>query len=230
MAYIFEPLATCGVPIAGASDLFPVGRIFCVGRSYAAHAVEMGDRADRKAPFYFTKTPSAVVLSGSAIPYPPGTENYQCEMEFVAAIGGEAFRVTARDAVSIVYGYACGFDMTRRDLQLAAREHSHPWSLGKDFERSAVLAPITRAEEFGEIRDQRIRLQVNGEIRQDQKLSDLMWSIPQIISHLSRYYHLKPGDLIYTGTPAGVPRVFAGDRLTGAVDGLTPISLEILGS
>ena len=227
MTYIFEPRAACGIPIDGESRQFPVGRIFCVGRSYAAHAAEMGDAADRKAPFYFTKSPSAVVLSGSTIPYPPATEDYQCEMEFVVAIGSEAFHIAGRDAMSVVYGYACGFDMTRRDLQLAAREQGLPWSLGKDFEQSAVLAPITKAKEFGEIRDQRIRLKVNGEIKQDQKLSDLIWSIPEIIAHLSGYYRLQPGDLIYTGTPAGVPRVVAGDRLEGAVDGLTPVRLAI---
>lgn len=227
MTYLFELPAAPGVPVIGEADLFPVGRIFCVGRNYEAHAVEMGFNADREAPFYFTKSPAAIVATGSTIPYPPGTENFHHEMEFVVAIGGDAFRIAEDQAMSVVFGYACGLDMTRRDLQFAARDKGRPWDLGKDFENSAVIAPITRRAAFGDIRSQRIALSVNAEIRQDQVLSDLIWSVPELISHLSRYYHLRAGDLIYTGTPSGIGPVAACDRLVGTIDGLTPVELAI---
>lgn len=230
MSYLFdlEPIPT--VPVVGETRLYPVNRIFCVGRNYEAHAAEMGFKADREAPFYFNKTPSAIIHTGSAIAYPPGTENYHYEMELVVALGSDAFRIAEADAMSLVYGYACGLDMTRRDLQLAAREKGRPWDLGKDFEDSAVIAPITRAGDFGSIGSQRIALSVNGVIKQDQVLADLIWSVPEIIAHLSRYYHLRAGDLIYTGTPAGVGPVVAGDRIVGTIDGLTPVELNVSGA
>lgn len=230
MSYLFdlEPIPT--VPVVGETRLYPVNRIFCVGRNYEAHAAEMGFKADREAPFYFNKTPSAIIHTGSAIAYPPGTENYHYEMELVVALGSDAFRIAEADAMSVVYGYACGLDMTRRDLQLAAREKGRPWDLGKDFEDSAVIAPITRAGDFGSIGSQRIALSVNGVIKQDQVLADLIWSVPEIIAHLSRYYHLRAGDLIYTGTPAGVGPVVAGDRIVGTIDGLTPVELNVSGA
>lgn len=227
MTYLFDVPATPAVPVLGETSLFPVNRIFCVGRNYEAHAAEMGFKADREAPFYFIKTPSATTLTGATIPYPPGTENYHYEMEFVVAIGASAFRVSEEQSMSAVYGYACGLDMTRRDLQLTAREKGRPWDLGKDFEQSAVIAPITKADEFGAIAKQRISLEVNGEVKQDQTLADLIWSVPELISHLSRYYHLQAGDLIYTGTPAGVGPVVAGDQLRGTVDGLSPVELTL---
>lgn len=227
MSYLFdlEPVPT--VPVVGETRLYPVNRIFCVGRNYEAHAAEMGFKADREAPFYFNKTPSAIAPTGTAIAYPPGTKNYHYEMEFVVALGGDAFRIAEADAMSVVYGYACGLDMTRRDLQLAAREKGRPWDLGKDFEDSAVIAPITRAVDFGSIGSQRIALRVNGVVKQDQVLADLIWSVPEIIAHLSRYYHLRAGDLIYTGTPAGVGPVVAGDSMVGTIDGLTPVELAL---
>ncbi len=227
MTYLFDPEPVPTVPVIGETRLYPVNRIFCVGRNYEAHAAEMGFKADREAPFYFTKTPSAILPTGSTIAYPPGTENYHYEMEFVVALGGDAFRIEEADAMSVVYGYACGLDMTRRDLQLAAREKGRPWDLGKDFEDSAVIAPITRAAEFGQIGSQRIALGVNGNVKQDQVLADLIWSVPEIIAHLSRYYHLRAGDLIYTGTPAGVGAVVAGDSMVGTIDGLTPVELNL---
>jgi fumarylpyruvate hydrolase len=225
LLFAVAPIPT--VPVKGESKLFPVNRIFCVGRNYADHAKEMGVEVDREAPFYFMKPASAIVPTGATIAYPPGTSNYHYEMEFVIAIGAPAFRVSEADALSVVYGYACGLDMTRRDLQLDARAKGRPWDLGKAFEESAIIAPITKAASFAAIGLQRIMLKQNDTTKQDAKLSDLVWSIPELVSHLSRYYHLAPGDLIYTGTPAGVGAVKPGDVLHGGIDGLDPIALTI---
>jgi fumarylpyruvate hydrolase len=226
MSTLFDLPPLPQVPVAGGQNTFPVRRIFCVGRNYAAHAAEMGVEVDREAPFYFTKTPWAICHTGATIPYPLETQNYHYEMEFVVAIGKPAFRVGTDDALDAVFGYACGLDMTRRDLQLAAREKQRPWDLGKDVENSAIIAPITPRADF-EIADQRIALSVNGETKQDATLTDLIWSVPEIIAHLSRFYHLEPGDLIYTGTPAGVGAVVAGDVIEGTIDGLAPVTLTL---
>lgn len=225
--FLFSQPVTIGVPVTGRSGLYPVHRVFCVGRNYAAHAAEMGFAVDREAPFYFTKPASAVVMTGATIPYPPGTVNYHYEMEFVVAVGAPVFKATLDQAALSVFGYACGLDMTRRDLQLAARDKGRPWDLGKAFEQSAIIAPITPAGAFGAIADRRITLSVNGETKQEARLSDLIWSVPEIIAHLSGYYHLGPGDLIYTGTPAGVGPVGSGDQLVGTIDGLDPVNLVI---
>ena len=225
------PLFTLPAPptvaVVGSERSYPVNRIFCVGRNYAEHAAEMGVEIDREAPFYFLKQASAIVPSGATIPYPPGTHDYHHEMEFVVALGAPAHRVTTARAMDVVFGYACGLDMTRRDLQLEARAKGRPWDLGKDFERSAVIAPILRKEAFGPIAGQRIDLRVDGVPRQGAKLSDLVWNVAELVSHLSRYYHLGPGDLIYTGTPAGVGPVVPGDHITGSIDGLPSIELTI---
>jgi fumarylpyruvate hydrolase len=206
---------------------YPVHRIFCVGRNYADHAKEMGVEVDREAPFYFMKDAQAIVRSGATTPYPPGTANYHYEMELVIAIGAPAFRVEAANADAAIWGYGCGLDMTRRDLQLEARAKQRPWDLGKNVEQSAVMAALTPAAAFGAVGPQRISLTVNGATKQDAHLSDLVWSPIEIVSHLSRYYHLMPGDLIYTGTPAGVGPVVAGDRIRGEIDGLAPVELVI---
>ena len=225
-ARLFASPAFPTVPVNGARAAYPVHRIFCVGRNYAEHAKEMGVEVDREAPFYFTKSPLALVPTGATVPYPPGTENYHYEMELVIAIGAPAWKLGVADAPTAILGVACGLDMTRRDLQLAARAKQRPWDLGKDFEHSAVIAPITRAGEFTPA-DQPIRLSVNGAVRQDARLSDLVWSPAAIISHLSQFYHLAPGDLIYTGTPAGVGPVVPGDRIHGTIEGLDPVELTI---
>jgi fumarylpyruvate hydrolase len=227
MQTLFDPPSWPSVPVVGETAVFPVRRIFCVGRNYEAHAREMGFAADRDAPFYFTKTPTAICPSGATIAYPPGTANCHYETELVVAIGGAAFRIAEEEALGAVLGYACGFDMTRRDLQGAARDQGRPWDLGKDFEQAAVIAPITRAAAFGPLADQRIVLTQNGEVRQDARLGEMIWTVPELIAHLSRFYHLQPGDLIYTGTPAGVGPIAPGDRLVGAIDGLTPVELMI---
>jgi len=225
--YLFRLPSVPSVTVQDDSRLFPVNRIFCVGRNYADHAKEMGVEVDREAPFYFTKPSSATVPSGAEIRYPPGTTNYHYEMEFVVALGASAFEVTVEKALDAVFGYAAGLDMTRRDLQLEARAKGRPWDLGKAFEESAVMGEIVRREKFGELADQRIELKVNGEVRQEAKLSDLVWSVPELVSHLSRYYHLQAGDLIYTGTPAGVGAVIGGDSLIGTIDGLPLVGLSI---
>jgi fumarylpyruvate hydrolase len=227
MTHLFTTPPIPAIPVLGESATYPIRRIFCVGRNYAAHAAEMGIAVDREKPFYFTKSPASAILSGASAPYPSGTTNYHHEMELAVAIGAPAFKVSVADAMSRVYGYGCALDMTRRDLQLSERAHQRPWDLGKDVENSAVFAPLTKAADFGEIAAQRIHLSVNGVIKQDATLTELIWSIPEIISHLSGFYHLQPGDLIMTGTPAGVGAVVAGDVITGGIDGLEPISLTI---
>jgi fumarylpyruvate hydrolase len=227
MKTLFEIPSTPLVPVRGETAGYPVHRIFGVGRNYAEHAAEMGYEVDREAPFYFTKPASAIVATGSDIPYPPGTSNFHYEMELVVAMGAPAFEVSVEEAGKAVFGYAAGLDMTRRDLQLAERAKQRPWSLGKAFEMSAPIAEITKASDFAEIGPQRIWLEVNGEIRQDARLSDLVWSVAELISHLSRFYHLVPGDLIFTGTPAGVGALNPGDRIHGQIDGLQPVTVTI---
>ncbi|WP_417727062.1 fumarylacetoacetate hydrolase family protein [Roseovarius sp.] len=216
------------VPITGQDKGYPVQRIFCVGRNYAAHALEMGNEVDREAPFYFNKAPQTLCLSGASIPYPLETSDCHYEMEFVVALSAPAFRVSASEAMDAVYGYACGIDLTRRDLQGVAKEKRRPWDIGKDFENASIIAPLTPKAEFGAIADQAIRLSVDGRTQQEATLADMIWSVPEIIAHLSRFYHLEPGDLIYTGTPAGVGPVQPGNVLLGEIDGLAPLHLTII--
>ncbi|MCB1756805.1 MAG: fumarylacetoacetate hydrolase family protein [Gammaproteobacteria bacterium] len=226
---VFEAPATVSAAIEGSDARFPVKRIFCVGRNYMAHAAEMGTTVDKTSmePFYFTKHPSALVPSGSTVVYPPQTANYHYEMEFVVAIGKAGFEVSEDAAAELIYGYACGLDMTRRDLQLKARESGRPWDLGKDFEESAVLSPIRPSSQTGEINEGRISLAVNGETKQDSDLNLLIWNVREIIAHLSKFYHLQAGDLIYTGTPEGVGPVVAGDNISGEIDKVGSITLNI---
>ncbi|WP_347311200.1 fumarylacetoacetate hydrolase family protein [Defluviimonas sp. SAOS-178_SWC] len=228
MTDILFPLpAPVLVPMRDGSGFFPVTRIFCVGRNYADHAKEMGAEADREAPFYFTKSPAHLTLTGATIPYAPGTADFHHEMEFVVAIGADGFRVSAEKAMDLVFGYGAGLDMTRRDLQAAAKDKRRPWDTSKDFEYGAILAPLSRAAEFGVPGPQAITLLLNGEPVQRSHLSEMVWSVPEIVAHLSTLYHLRPGDLIYTGTPAGVGPVEPGDRLHGEIDGLAPVDLII---
>ena len=226
MNYLFPPAAQKSIAVEGETARFPVNRIFCVGRNYADHAKEMGVEVDREAPFYFTKTPSALEASGQTLPYPPGTNNFHYEMELVIAIGAPAFKVVKENAMLSVYGYGCGLDMTRRDLQLEARAKQRPWDLGKDVEHSAVVSTLTPLKDF-HVGDQKISLGVNGVTKQDAKLSDLVWKVEELVSHLSHYYHLVPGDIIFTGTPAGVGAVIPGDKIEGTIAGLTSVSLTI---
>lgn len=213
--------------IRGRSELFPIRRIFCVGRNYEAHAREMGVSVDREEPFYFTKFADAYARSGSTLAYPPGTSNYHYEMELVVAIGTPGFLIAPARALGHVFGYACGLDMTRRDLQQAGKDQRRPWDLGKNFEQSAVLGDIAPAEEIGHPREGRIELRVNGETKQSSDLSLLIHGVPAVVSHLSRYYHLQPGDLIYTGTPEGIGAVVPGDRLEGTIAGVGTITAVV---
>jgi fumarylpyruvate hydrolase len=226
-SYAFDPPPVVAVPIRGASERYPIRRIFCVGRNYEAHAREMGVAPDREAPFYFTKSAYDYAPSGSSIAYPPGTANLHYEMELVVAIGAPAFRVAASDALGRVFGYACGLDMTRRDLQFAARDQRRPWDLGKDFESAAVLAPIVRVAECGRLAHGHIELRVNAAVRQSSDLKLLIHPVPALIADLSKYYHLQPGDLIYTGTPEGVGPVVPNDEIAGSIEGLGDIALRI---
>jgi len=225
LVFAAPPIVTA--PVRGRPERVPIRRIFCVGRNYEAHAKEMGVTVDREAPFYFTKAAEHYVASGTTVPYPPGTSNYHYELELVAVIGEPAFRVPADRALAAVFGYACGLDMTRRDLQFAAREQRRPWDLGKDVEQSAVLSDIFPAAEIGHPAAGLIELRVNGDIKQRADISQLIHTVPDIIAHLSSFYHLHPGDLIYTGTPEGVGPVVPGDALEGTIAGVGTIALTI---
>lgn len=227
---LFQIPAAPLVSVKGEAARYPVHRIFCVGRNYAAHAAEMGAEIDREAPFYFTKPATAITPSGAQIPYPPGTENYHYEMELVVALGANAFRASLAEAKRSIYGYAAGLDMTRRDLQQNARAKQLPWDFGKAFEQSAIIAEITKADALAELGPRRISLKLDGALKQDARLSDMVWSAPELIAHLSCYYHLAPGDLIYTGTPAGVGPLAPGNVIYGEIDGLAPVCLTILAS
>ena len=225
--YVFPPLPQAAVPVRGSAQRYAVGRIFCVGRNYAAHAREMGADPEREPPFYFNKTPAALAMSGATVPYALGTQNLHHEMELVIALGRPAFRVGADQALECVWGYACGLDMTRRDLQNEAKQMGRPWDFGKDFEHSAVIGPLVPASAIGHPQAGSIRLSVNGALRQQGDLGELIWSVPEIVANLSQYYHLQPGDLIYTGTPEGVGPVQPGDELRGHIDGVGEIALTI---
>jgi len=225
--FVFPPPSPAAAPIRGRAGRFPLRRIFCVGRNYEAHAREMGVAADREAPFYFTKASEHYAPSGSTIAYPPGTGNYHYEMELVVAIGTSGFRIPEAEALGHVFGYACGLDMTRRDLQSAAKEQQRPWDIGKDVEQSAVLGEIAPAADIGHPARGRIELRLNGQVKQSADVSDLIHGVPAVIAHLSGYYHLRPGDLIYTGTPEGVGAVKPGDRLEGSIEGVGTIGVEV---
>jgi fumarylpyruvate hydrolase len=198
-----------------------------VGRNYEAHAKEMGVAVDREAPFYFTKASEHYAPSGAAIAYPPGTSNYHHEMELVVAIGKAGFRIAEAQALEHVFGYACGLDMTRRDLQAAAKEKQRPWDIAKDVEQSAVVGEIAPAADIGHPQRGRIELRVNGQAKQAADLSSMIHGVAAVIAHLSQYYHLQPGDLIYTGTPEGVGPVKPGDRLDGSIEGVGTIGVQV---
>ena len=228
ITYLWAPPPVQSLPVQGSAQRLPINRLFFVGRNYHAHAVEMGRPVDKSVeqPFYFTKSPQTLVESGATVAYPPETRSYHYEMELVVAIGKPGFRVGASNAAALIYGYACGLDMTRRDLQLAAREKGRPWDLGKDVEQSSVVTPIVPMP--GVVLDHgELVLEVNGRPRQRSDVDKLIWSVPELIADLSRFYHLQPGDLIFTGTPEGVSAVVAGDRIVGRIEGVGEISLRV---
>jgi fumarylpyruvate hydrolase len=227
MSYVFPPAPISTVAVAGTQDRLPVRRIFCVGRNYAAHAREMGKDPDRDPPFFFTKPADAVVDSDEAVTYPPQTENFQYEAELVAVIGKGGYSIAEADSLSHVWGYAVGNDLTRRDLQLAAREQGRPWDWGKAFDHSAVIGPVHPVSSVGHPDKGSIQLTVNGLVKQDADLAELIWSVPEIISILSHSVALKPGDLIMTGTPAGVGPLVPGDICVVSITGLGSIKTSI---
>ena len=229
-SYLFPPPPVASAEIAGDSRRFPVNRIFCVGRNYLAHAIEMGFTVDKSVDpaFYFIKSNAHLIPSGSSLPYAPRTSNLHYEMELVVAIGKAGFRIAADQAHEHIYGYACGLDMTRRDLQNDMKKQGRPWCIGKGFDASAPIGPITPIDQAGDIAKAAIWLQVNGADRQRSTVAQLIWNIAETIEHLSAAWELAPGDLIYTGTPEGVGAVVRGDTLEGGVDGLTPLRLSVV--
>ena len=231
MSHVFAPPPTISVPVTGRSERFPVHRIYCVGRNYEEHAKEMGFTG-REPPFFFLKPADAVVVADegktASLPYPSLTSNFHHEIELVVAIAQGGRDIRAEDASKHIFGYAVGLDMTRRDLQGEMKKQGRPWSIGKGFDHSAPIGPITPTAQAGNIEQAALWLQVNGEDRQRSNVSQLIWNIGEIIQHLSQAWELQPGDLIYTGTPAGVAAVVRGDTLTAGVDGLSGIELKVV--
>ncbi len=225
--YLFPPARVASLPILGDERRYAVSRIFCVGRNYEEHAREMGHVVDREKPFYFCKSATTLRQDGDTIGYPPGTTNYHFEGELVVALGAPAFRIAAADALSSVFGYACGLDMTRRDLQLSERAKQRPWALGKDVEGSAPTSAIAPVSRIGHPKSAAITLKQNGALKQNSDISQLVWSVAELISHLSGFYHLGPGDLIFTGTPAGVGPVEPGDLLETMIEGIASLTTRI---
>ena len=224
--YLWNPPPVYSLPVQGKTERLPINRLFFVGRNYHAHAVEMGKPVDKanESPFYFTKAPSTLVESGATVAYPAQTQNYHHEMELVLAIGRDGFNVSEQDAHQLIYGYACGLDMTRRDLQLVARDKGRPWDLGKDVEQSSVVSEIVPMP--GKVLENgALELSVNGTTRQKSDLNMLIWNIREIIADLSKFYHLQAGDLIFTGTPEGVGAVVAGDHIEGKIENVGTIDL-----
>ncbi|MBS1304257.1 fumarylacetoacetate hydrolase family protein [Loktanella sp. SALINAS62] len=225
--YSFAPPVQPDLPITGSELRYPVRRIFCVGRNYADHVAEMGGDAGRDAPIYFTKSAHTLLQSGQDMPYPPGTDDLHHEIELVVAIGGTATAIDRADAASVIWGYGVGLDMTRRDLQNVAKDAGQPWDTSKDFDAAAIIAALTPADQV-QLSDASIRLAVNDTTRQESPLASMVWSVPDIVANLSTLYTLYPGDLIMTGTPAGVSAVVRGDVLVGTVDGLDPVQTRIV--
>jgi fumarylpyruvate hydrolase len=225
--YVFPPSQVVAVPIAGSTASFPVRRVFCVGRNYADHAREMGANPDREAPFFFTKPTDAVVPADGTLAYPLLTEELHHEIEMVIAIGREGCQIEPQDALAYVLGYCVGVDLTRRDLQAVAKKMSRPWDWSKGFDQSAPVTPIRLAKDVGHPTSGAIWLSVNGETRQTGDLADMIWPVADIVSQVSQAVVLKPGDLIFTGTPAGVGALKRGDKVAGGLEGIGEFQFEI---
>jgi len=219
LKYVIE-LATPSLPIEGSDARFPVGRIYCVGRNYAEHAKEMGHDPNREPPFFFMKAPASIVLSGSTIGYPVGTKDVHHEIEMVVAIGKGGKNIPVEKALEHVWGYGVGLDMTRRDIQGEAKKMGRPWEMGKSFDESAPCTPLRATTEIGHPSKGAIWVKVNGTVKQQGDISQMIWSVPEQINYLSSLITLQAGDLIFSGTPAGVGPIKAGDKLEGHVDGV----------
>jgi fumarylpyruvate hydrolase len=228
MSYAVPAAPMVALPVAGSEDTFPVRRIWCVGRNYAAHAREMGSDPDRDPPFFFAKPTDAIVQNGDPIPYPAGTRNLHHEIELVVAIGKAGSRIPVDQALEHVYGYAVGLDMTRRDLQNAAKDSGRPWEMGKSYDFSAPCSAIQPAARIGHPDKGAIWVKVNGTVKQSSDISNLIWNVAETISHLSQLVDLRPGDIIYTGTPEGVAAVVAGDVMEGHIDGVGDIRTPVI--
>jgi fumarylpyruvate hydrolase len=227
MSFVFPPPAPPAVAIVGRTERFPVHRIYCVGRNYAAHAREMGKDPEREAPFFFAKPADAIVANGARIPFPSRTSDLHHEIELVVAIGKGGANIASSQALSHVFGYAVGIDLTRRDLQAEAKDKGRPWDTGKGFDRSAPISALTPASD-ARLDGSKIWLKVNGALRQQGALADMIWNVPEIIAELSTLFELAPGDLIYTGTPAGVAAIEPNDVLDGGVDGLETLHVTLV--
>lgn len=232
MNFVITPPSTVAVPIVGTSKLFPVRRVYCVGRNYAAHAREMGFDPDREPPFFFCKPTDSIIPVNQGhileLAYPKETGNFQYEAELVAVIGESGSNISEENALSHVYGYAVGLDMTRRDLQMKMREMGRPWEIGKAFDNSAPIGPIYPVSDIGHFNDAAIKLLVNGQVKQSSNVSHLIWSVAETVSYLSRYFQLEPGDVIYTGTPEGVGPVVAGDLMVTSIDSLGELKVRVV--
>ena len=225
--FVIPPPAPVAVPVDG-GGLFPVRRVYCVGRNYAAHVREMGGDPTREEPSFFTKPADALLTGGADMPYPPATRDVHHEMELVVAIGRDGTDIAAENATAHIYGYAAGLDMTRRDMQARLRKEGKTWDMAKGFDHSGPIGVIAPAAQIGHPASGRIELSVNGAARQDSDLSQMIWSVPEIIAHLSRLIRLAPGDLIFTGTPEGVGPVQRGDQLEGRIAGVGEVRTRIL--
>ena len=223
---VFDPPSIPVLPIAGSDRVFPVHRVYCVGRNYAAHAVEMGGDPDRDPPFFFQKNPDNLYV-GDTFPFPPASDDVHHEIEMVVALREGGIDIPAADALGCVWGYGVGLDMTRRDLQAKAKELARPWEVGKAFENSAPCSPLVPADRIGHPADGAIWLDVNGERRQRGDLNQMIWKVPEMISYLSGLFRLAPGDVIMTGTPAGVGAVQRGDLMKGHIDGVGDLEIRV---
>lgn len=228
MGYVFAPAAVTALAIRGSSDLFPVRRVYCVGRNYAEHAVEMGGDPDKEPPFFFQKNPDNLVPGGGDFPYPSSTKNVHHEIELVVALGKGGTDISVAAALDHVFGYAVGLDMTRRDLQDVAKETRRPWEVAKAFESSGPVGEIAPASAIGHPNAGAIWLDVNGARKQSGDLNQLIWKVPEAIAYLSRLFRLAPGDLIFTGTPAGVGAVKRGDVLHGHIDSIGDLRVKVV--
>ena len=228
MAFVFPPPPAVSLGIKGTEERFPVHRIYCVGRNYAAHAVEMGHDPDKEPPFFFQKNPDNLVPAGVGFPYPDKTYDLHHEIELVVALSGGGKDIPVDEALGCVYGYAVGLDMTRRDLQGQMKKAGRPWEIGKAFEHSAPCSDIVRAEQIGHPQSGRVWLEVNGKPRQEGDLNQLIWKNAETIAYLSGLFELQAGDLIFTGTPSGVAAVEKGDQLVGGVEGVGELSVMVI--